>query len=199
MVLEMAHGTLACSTFNRDFIRGVDMLVTSRNDLRDNGWERILNYFRKKSMWMLHYCTGCGAMELPPTMTSRWDMERFGIGPMATPRQADLLLVTGYLSIKSLKRVIYTYEQMQNPKWLIAFGSCPLNGGIYYDSYTVINRLAMYLPIDLSIEGCMPRPEAVINGFNSLMKGIEKGTAVGYKKYKENYEWYNKNQDAILN
>ncbi|HFD04968.1 MAG TPA: NADH-quinone oxidoreductase subunit NuoB [Firmicutes bacterium] len=175
------------------------MLVTSRKDLRDNGWERVLNYFRSKSMWMLHYCTGCGAIELPPTMTSRWDMERFGIGPMATPRQADLLLITGYLSIKSLKRVIYTYEQMQNPKWLIAFGSCPLNGGIYYDSYTVINRLALYLPIDLSIEGCMPRPEAVINGFNTLMKGIEQGTAVGYKRYEQNYAWYKKNQDAVLN
>ncbi|RKZ07454.1 NADH-quinone oxidoreductase subunit B [bacterium] len=175
------------------------MLVTSRKDLRDNGWENILNYFRKKSMWMLHYCTGCGAIELPPTMTSRWDMERFGIGPMATPRQADLLLVTGYLSIKSLKRVIYTYEQMQDPKWLIAFGSCPLNGGIYYDSYTVINRLALYLPIDLSIEGCMPRPEAIINGFNTLMGSIDSGTAIGYKKYNENYDWYKKNQDAVLN
>ncbi len=195
----MAHGAFTRTTFNRDFIRGVNMLVTSRKDLRDNGWERVLNYFRSKSMWMLHYCTGCGAIELPPTMTSRWDMERFGIGPMATPRQADLLLITGYLSIKSLKRVIYTYEQMQNPKWLIAFGSCPLNGGIYYDSYTVINRLALYLPIDLSIEGCMPRPEAVINGFNTLMKGIEQGTAVGYKRYEQNYAWYKKNQDAVLN
>ena len=68
------------------------MLLTSTNEIKDKGMEQILNFFRKKSLWMLHYCTGCGAVELPPTMTSRWDMERFGMGPMATPRQADLLL-----------------------------------------------------------------------------------------------------------
>ncbi|MGE3063828.1 MAG: NADH-quinone oxidoreductase subunit B family protein [bacterium] len=174
------------------------MLLTSTNEIKDKGMEQILNFFRKKSLWMLHYCTGCGAVELPPTMTSRWDMERFGMGPMATPRQADLLLITGYLSVKSLKRVIYTYEQMQEPKWVIAFGSCPINGGIYYDSYSVINRLALYMPVDLSIEGCMPRPEAIIDGFTKLMKAIEKGEAVGYKKYKENYEWYKTNQRNVL-
>ena len=100
--------------------------------------------------------------------------------------------------MKSLKRVIYTYEQMQEPKWVIAFGSCPINGGIYYDSYSVINRLALYMPVDLSIEGCMPRPEAIIDGFTKLMKAIEKGEAVGYKKYKENYEWYKANQRNVL-
>jgi len=74
---------------------------------------------------------------------------------------------------------------MQEPKWVIAFGSCPINGGIYYDSYSVINRLALYLPVDLSIEGCMPRPEAIIDGFTKLMKAIEKGEAVGYKNIKK--------------
>ncbi len=174
------------------------MELYSTKKLKDEGFEQILNFFRKKSLWMLHYCTGCGAVELPPTMTSRWDMERFGMGPMATPRQADLLLITGYLSLKSLKRVIYTYEQMQNPKWVIALGSCPINGGIYYDSYSVINRLALYIPVDLSIEGCMPRPEAIIEGFIKLMKQIENGEAVGYKKYQENYKWYKQNQDSVL-
>jgi len=175
------------------------MMLSSRKELINKGWEKILDFFRSRSMWMLHYCTGCGAVELPPTMTARWDMERFGIGPMATPRQADLLLITGYLSVKSLKRVIYTYEQMQDPKWVIAFGSCPINGGIYFDSYTVINRLSLYIPVDLAIEGCMPRPEAIIHAFNTLMKAIQRGEAIGYKKYRENYEWYKKNQDAVLN
>ena len=172
--------------------------MKNKIDLRNTGWERILDKFRKNSMWMLHYCTGCGAMELPPTMTSRWDMERFGIAPMATPRQADLLLITGYLSIKSLKRVIYTYEQMQDPKWVIGFGSCTINGGIYYDSYTVIEKLDLYIPVDLYIEGCMPRPEAIITSFNELMDKIDRGEAIGYKKYKQNYEWYKRNQDAVL-
>ncbi|HBF10582.1 MAG TPA: NADH-quinone oxidoreductase subunit B, partial [Thermotoga neapolitana] len=81
-------------------------------------WERIADALRSRSIWMLHYCTGCGAVELPPSMTSRFDMERFGIAPMATPRQADILLITGYLNTKTLRRVIYTYEQMPDPKYV---------------------------------------------------------------------------------
>ncbi len=160
--------------------------------------EKIKNIIRGHSLWMLHYCTGCGAMELPPTMTARFDMERLGFAPMATPRQADILLVTGYLSVKTLRRLIYTYEQMQDPKWVVGFGSCTINGGIYYDSYATIKRLDLYLPVDLYIAGCMPRPEAVINGFKKLMDMIKSGEANGWKKYKENLEWYRANQRKIL-
>lgn len=147
---------------------------------------------------MLYYCTGCGAIELPPTMTSRFDCERFGIGPMATPRQADILLITGYISLKTLKRVVRTYNQMPDPKWVVGFGSCPVNGGIYWDSYATINHLEKYIPVDLSIAGCMPRPQAVLDGFIRLMDMIDRGVAVGYKKYTMNYAWYKKNQDEAL-
>ena len=157
-------------------------------------WEKIADLLRSRSMWMLHYCTGCGAVELPPSTTSRFDMERLGMGPMATPRQADLFLITGYLSTKTLRRVIYTYEKMADPKYVIGFGSCTINGGIYYDSYSTINRLDQYLPVDLYIAGCMPRPEAILNAFTKLMEMIRKGEADGWKRYKENYEWYKQNQ-----
>ncbi|ANQ54142.1 NADH dehydrogenase [Thermosipho affectus] len=161
-------------------------------------WEKIADKLRSRSLWMLHYCTGCGAMELPPTMTSRFDMERFGMGPMATPRQADILFITGYLSAKTLRRVIYTYEKMAEPRYVIGFGSCTLNGGIYYDSYATINRLDYYIPVDLYIAGCMPRPEALLEAFNELMRMIRRGEANGWKKYKENYEWYKQNQIRSL-
>ncbi len=161
-------------------------------------WKELTNFFRGRSFWMLHYCTGCGAMELPPTMTSRWDMERFGIIPMATPRQADILLVTGYLSLKSLKRLIYTYEQMHAPKWVLGFGSCTINGGVYWDSYNVIERLDKYLPVDLYIAGCMPRPEAILDAFKRLRELVEKGEAKGYEKYVKNYDWYKANQDRLF-
>ncbi|TYB31418.1 MAG: NADH-quinone oxidoreductase subunit NuoB [Candidatus Mcinerneyibacterium aminivorans] len=160
--------------------------------------EKIKNIIRGHSLFMLHYCTGCGAIELPPTMTSRFDMERLGIAPMATPRQADILLITGYLSAKTLRRVIYTYEQMQSPKWVVGFGSCTINGGIYYDSYSTINELDLYLPVDLYLAGCMPRPEAIINGFERLIEKIENGDADGWKHYKQNREWYKKNQKQAL-
>ena len=72
-------------------------------------FDNLVNFCRSRSLFMLHYCTGCGAIELPPAMTSRFDMERLGIQPMVTPRQADILLITGYVSIKTLKRIILTY------------------------------------------------------------------------------------------
>lgn len=177
----------------------MEMLRVSRQEIVDGKFERVLNFFRSRSLWMLYYCTGCGAVELPPTMTSRFDCERFGMGPMATPRQADILLVTGYVSVKTLKRIVRSYEQMPEPKWVIGFGSCPVNGGIYWNSYATINYLDRYIPVDLNLTGCMPRPQAVIDGFLTLMDMIRKGEAVGYKKYRLNYEWYRKNQDEILN
>ena len=175
-----------------------EMLTVSRQDIIDGRFEKVLDWFRSRSMWMLYYCTGCGAIELPPTMTSRFDMERFGISPMVTPRQADILLITGYISVKTLKRVVRTYDQMPEPKWVVGFGSCPINGGIYWDSYATINHLEKYIPIDLSIAGCMPRPQAVLSGLTRLMEQVNKGEAVGYKKYRMNYEWYKKNQDDVL-
>ncbi len=158
----------------------------------------LSNWARGRSLWMIHFCTGCGAMEMPPTMTSRYDMERFGIIPMATPRQADLLLITGYLTVKTLKRVIRTYEQMQDPKWVIGFGSCTLNGGMYWDSYNTIKRLDLYLPVDVYIAGCMPRPEAIIEAFVRLQEGIARGEFNGWQRYRENLAWYRANQAKVM-
>jgi len=168
------------------------------NLTQKKAWSLVLNKLRKKSLWMLHYCTGCGAIELPPTMTARWDMERFGIMPMVTPRQADILLITGYLAKKSLKRVILSYEQMQSPKWVVGFGSCTINGGMYWDSYSTIKSLGEYIPVDLYIAGCMPQPEAIIAGFNKLIERIDKGEARGWEDYYRNRNKYKKNQKETL-
>ena len=161
---------------------------------QEKTWNKIANYFTANSLWMLNYCTGCCAIELPQVMTSRYDMERLGMRSMATPRQADILLVTGYASINTLRRLIYTYEQMGDPKYVVGFGSCTINGGIYHDSYAVVNKLDMFFPVDLYIAGCMPKPEAVMNGFKELIRLIEKGKATGWKNYKAHYDWYKKNQ-----
>lgn len=158
----------------------------------------ITNWARKHSLWILAYGTGCGAIELPPTMTSRYDAERFGIRGSATPRQADVLLITGYLSVKTLKRVIRSYEQMQAPKYVIGFGSCTINGGMYWDSYNTVKRLDDYLPVDIFINGCMPRPEGVIDGFIGLQKLISENKARGWEKYAENLDEYRKNQKKVI-
>jgi NADH-quinone oxidoreductase subunit B len=158
----------------------------------------IQNYARKHSLFVLAYGTGCGAIEIPPTMTSRYDAERFGIRGAATPRQADVLLITGYLATKTLKRVIKVYEQMQDPKYVIGFGSCAINGGMYWDSYNTINMLDKYIPVDVYINGCMPRPEAVIAGFVKLQNLIQEGKADGWDKYKKNIDYYKENQKKVI-
>ncbi len=160
--------------------------------------EYIKNWSRKNSLFVMAYGTGCGAIEIPATMTSRYDAERLGIRGAATPRQADVLLITGYLATKTLKRVIRVYEQMQDPKYIIAFGSCTINGGMYYDSYNTINVLEKYIPVDVYINGCMPRPEAVIAGFQKLQAKIERGEADNGTRYKENIEEYRANQKKII-
>ncbi len=175
-----------------------DALLASSEEIKNGIFDRILNFFRKRSLWLLHYCTGCGAVELPPTMTSRFDIERFGMWPMATPRQSDLFIITGYVGVKTLKRIIYTYEQMPEPKWVVGFGSCTINGGIYHESYATIKELDKYIPVDMFISGCMPRPQAIIDAFLKLMDMIQKGEANNYLKYKTHYEWFKKNQDAVL-
>ncbi len=168
----------------------------------DRDANKIVNYIQrfsqKHSLYVLAYGTGCGAIEIPPTMTSRYDAERFGITGAATPRQADVLLITGYLATKTLKRVIRAYEQMQAPKYVIGFGSCAINGGMYWDSYNTIKSLDQYIPVDVFINGCMPRPEAVISGFIKLQDKIMEGTADGADRYQENLEWYRENQKSVI-
>ena len=152
--------------------------------------DRIAEHCRARSLFVLHYCTGCGAIELPPTITSRFDLERIGVQPMVTPRQADILLITGYLSTKTLKRVILTYEQMQAPKYVVGFGSCTINGGMYWHSYATIKQLDHYIPVDTYIAGCMPRPEAIQQVFLRLMESIDAGKANAWKDYYRRYNWY---------
>jgi NADH-quinone oxidoreductase subunit B len=124
--------------------------------------EGLFNWARAESLWILGFGTGCGAIEMRPLMTPRFDAYRYGIQWRPTPRQANLFVISGYLSVKTLKRVIRSYEQMQSPKYVVGLGSCTINGGMYWDSYNTITRLDDYLPVDLYIAGCMPRPEALL-------------------------------------
>ncbi len=159
---------------------------------------QLVAWFRKKSVFVLAYGTGCGAIEVRPLMTSRFDAERFGIINAATPRQADVLIISGYLALKTLKRVIRSYEQMLEPKYVIALGSCTINGGMYWDSYNTIKQVDRYLPVDMYVNGCMPRPEALIEGFVALQEKIGRGEKGSYERYRENIDWYKANQKRVL-
>ena len=161
--------------------------------------QKAIDWFRSKSMFVLAYGTGCGAIEMPPTFTSRYDIERLGVVGVATPRQADILIVSGYCSYKTLKRVIRSYEQMNEPKYIIGLGSCTINGGMYWDSYNTIKKLEDYLPVDMYVNGCMPRPEALIEGFVKLQENIKNASnQAGYIKYTHNHDFYKNNQKKIF-
>ncbi len=159
---------------------------------------KIKNWVRANSLNVLAYGTGCGAIEMRPLGTSRFDMERLGITGAPTSRQANVLVISGYLSVKTLKRVIRAYEQMPSPKWTVGLGSCTIDGGMYWDSYNTVKQVDRYLPIDAYIAGCMPRPEALIAGFQGLMEKIKRGQANGWNEYLENLEQYKANQRKVI-
>ena len=160
--------------------------------------EKFLNWARSQSLWVLGFGTGCGAIELRPLMTARFDAYRYGIQGRPTPRQSSVFIIGGYVSLKTLKRIIRSYEQMQNPKFVIGLGSCTINGGMYWDSYNTINRIDNYIPVDVYIAGCMPRPEAILAGFKKLKARIRAGEAEGANEYAEHFDWYKENQKRIV-
>jgi NADH-quinone oxidoreductase subunit B len=160
--------------------------------------EKFVNWVRANSLWMLAFGTGCGAIELNPLMTSRFDIYRYGFQPRPTPRQASVFMIGGYSSVKTLKRIVRSYEQMQGPKFVVALGICPVNGGMYWDSYNTIKRLDQYIPVDLYITGCMPRPEVLVGALVELKKMIKEGQCDGANRYVENFDWYKANQKRVI-
>jgi NADH-quinone oxidoreductase subunit B len=125
-----------------------------------------------KSIWVFNWFNSCGFAELLPVVGSRWDMERFGMFVTGTPRHADALFIAGYQTFKSIKKAQFIYEQMAAPKAVIALGSCTMTGGIYWDSYNTIKRLDDYLPVNIYIPGCPPRPEAVFEAVAKIFKHV---------------------------
>jgi len=179
-----------------------DYFLTDRPVIREPKHqvvEKFLNWARSESLWVLGFGTGCGSIEIPPLVTPRFDAYRFGVQMRPTPRQSNVFIISGYLAVKTLKRVIRTYEQMQGPKYVLALGSCTINGGMYWDSYNTINRLDHFMPVDVYVAGCMPRPEALLAGFMKLKERIKAGRAEGANEYAEKFDWYKANQKKIIN
>ncbi len=127
-----------------------------------------------KSIWIFNWFNSCGCIELLPVIGSRFDMERFGIIVVGTPRHADCLIIGGYQTEKSIKRAKRIYEQMPEPKVVMALGSCTITGGMYWDSYNTIKRLSDYIPIDIYVPGCPPRPEAVFHAIGLVIAHVNK-------------------------
>ncbi|MFM1805577.1 MAG: NADH-quinone oxidoreductase subunit, partial [Planctomycetota bacterium] len=134
---------------------------------------RVINWARRSSVWPLPFATACCGIELMATACSRFDLARFGAEVMRfSPRQADLLIVAGRVSVKTLPVLQRIYMQMAEPKWVISMGACASTGGVF-DTYAVVQGVDQYIPVDVYVPGCPPRPEMLIEGIMAIQRIID--------------------------
>ena len=152
----------------------------SQADLTKLNWmttrlDAALGWARKFSIFQYPFVTACCGMEYMATATSHYDMDRFGAGfPRFSPRQADVLFVVGTISHKIAPVLKRVYDQMTEPKWVVAFGVCTCTGG-FYDNYATVQGIDTVIPVDIYIPGCPPRPENVLDGLMKLQEKIAQG------------------------
>jgi len=143
--------------------------------------DKLINWARKNSMWPVPFGTACCAIELMAAYASRFDLARFGMERLSfSPRQADVMIVAGRVSIKMMPVVIRIWQQMPEPKWCISMGACASSGGVF-DTYTLVQGIDQFLPVDVYIPGCPPRPEALIDGLMKVQRLVEKDSVKNYK------------------
>ena len=135
--------------------------------------EKAVNWSRKSSIWPLGFGLACCAIEMMSTFAARYDLARFGMEVMrSSPRQADLMIVAGRLSVKMAPVIRQLYDQMPNPKYVISMGACASTGGIF-NNYAIVQGVDRVIPVDVYIPGCPPRPEQLIDGIMKLRAKID--------------------------
>lgn len=136
--------------------------------------DAIINWSRRSSIWPINSGLACCAFEMIATAASRFDISRFGMEIFRpSPRQADLLIACGTLTWKMAPTYRRIYDQMAEPKWVIAMGACAISGGLFRHSYSVVPGINMIIPVDIYIPGCPPRPEALLHGIQMLQRKIQ--------------------------
>lgn len=162
---------------------GVEQPKTLGNGFITTSLDKLVNWSRASSMWPMTFGLACCAIEMMAAGAARWDLDRMGILFRASPRQADVIIVAGTVT-KKMKPVIQTvYEQMPEPKYVIAMGACASSGGVF-DTYSTVQGVDEFLPVDVYIPGCPPRPEGLLYGLMKLQEKIKSerntfGAAIG--------------------
>jgi NADH-quinone oxidoreductase subunit B len=155
-----------------------DNVVTTQLD-------KVVRWCRRNSLWPLPFATACCGIELMATASARYDLARFGAEVMRfSPRQSDLLIVAGRVVMKMLPVLQRIYLQMTEPKWVISMGACCSSGGVF-NTYSVVQGIDQFLPVDVYVPGCPPRPETLIEGVMSIQRKIDEGKIDFEKRIRE--------------
>ena len=136
------------------------------------GVDAFLNWARKSSVWPVTFGLACCAIEMMATFASRFDVERLGMVPWASPRHSDLMVVSGTVTIKKAPMLERIYAQMPDPKWAVSMGSCANSGGPFRHGYHVVKGVDRVIPVDVYVPGCPPPPESLLNGLLLLQDQI---------------------------
>lgn len=161
---------------------GVDQ--TLGNGVITTTLDKLVNWSRAKSLWPMTFGLACCAIEMMAAGAARFDLDRLGIIFRASPRQSDCIIIAGTVTKKMLPVILTVYEQMPEPKYVIAMGACACSGGVF-DTYSTVQGIDEALPVDVYVPGCPPRPEGLIYGIGKLQEKIMKernsfGAAIGF-------------------
>jgi len=138
------------------------------------GLDRLVNWARTGSLWPMTFGLACCAVEMIHAYMPRYDLDRFGVIPRASPRQSDVMIVAGTLCNKMAPALRKVYDQMPEPRWVISMGSCANGGGYYHYSYSVVRGCDRIVPVDIYVPGCPPTAEALVYGILQLQKKIRR-------------------------
>ncbi len=170
---------------------GYDIPDELDNVVKITTLDRLYNWGRRSSVWPMMFGLACCAIEMIAAQASRYDMARFGMEVMRpTPRQSDLMLVSGTVTKKMVPLIVRLYNQMPEPKYVVAMGACASGGGPFKEGYNVVAGIDKFLPVDVYIPGCPPTPQALIHGMIKLQEKIDKQSI-------RQVRWYRKGPDSV--